>query len=144
LLISSRWTQNLHETIADRHATDENKIQTHWDENHDKVVPHERLVLGETIGNQLDTNEVNEVAVKHGINDQEDTLLNAIPNEVDVVETLRNLQLGRNPDTKDTDVDESKNDRGYPSNLDSVSSIDHKEGNSVDDDSADTLNLYDP
>jgi hypothetical protein len=82
--------------------------------------------------------------VKHSVDDQEDALLNPIPNVVDVVIPLRNLQLGRDPNTKDADVDESESNCCYPSDLNGISSIDHKERNSVDDDAANALNLYDP
>jgi hypothetical protein len=82
--------------------------------------------------------------VKCCVDDQEETLLNAIPDVVDIMVTLGDLQLRRNPNAKDTDVDEAKDNGSYPSNLDGVSSVDHKKRNSVDDDSANALNLDNP
>jgi hypothetical protein len=63
---------------------------------------------------------------------------------VDVNPFLGYLQLRGDPNDKDANVDEAQDNGCTPANLGCISSVDHEEGDSVDDDPADALNLYNP
>jgi hypothetical protein len=54
------------------------------------------------------------------------------------------LQACRNPDDEYADVNQAQNDCGNPSDFGCVALVDHQESDSINDDAADALDLYDP
>lgn len=52
---------------------------------------------------------MNEVQVQASIDDEENALLDAIPNIIDADKSIADLQSCGNPDTKDADVDGEQN-----------------------------------
>lgn len=78
------------------------------------------------------------------VNHQEQDLFNSIVDFVDMDPGRRYLQTRRNPDDEDADVDQAQRNSRTPSNLACAALVDHQERNSIDDDAADALDLYDP
>ena len=114
-------------------------IETDRDGNHDAVEIEQRIILCETIADELGTNEADEIDVETTIDNRKDGLLDAIPVEVHIDPCWRNLHLGRDPDTKDADVDEPNNDGCRPLQCADSSLISNKKRDPVD---YDLDNLY--
>jgi hypothetical protein len=62
---------NLHETIPDGHGANKDDIKTHGDEDHGDIKSQQRNVFFKAVRNQFDSDEIDEVDVKRGINQQE-------------------------------------------------------------------------
>lgn len=58
-------------------------IHCHRDSNHEQIDTVKPSILGEAVGDEARSNEVDEVKVQTSIDDQEDAFLNSIPDGID-------------------------------------------------------------
>lgn len=119
-------------------------IETHGDADHEQVEAEQAVVLGEAVGDEPGADEVDEVEVEAGVDEQEQDLLDAVPDLVDGHPLGRDLQPRRDPDDVDADVDEAQEARHRPAELPHAPLVLHQQRDPVDDDAADALDLHHP
>ena len=88
--------------------------------------------------------KMDKVKVQSSVDKQKDDFFDSIPDFIDVDPGLVNLQSRRDPDCKDADVDAKDNNERPDLEPFRLSSVDHKDRNSVDDDLDEGLDLYTP
>lgn len=119
-------------------------IQCQRNGDHGEVEAEQYVVFGETIGDELGTDEVDKVEVETHVDNGNDGLLAAVPYIIDADVSLTDLKPGRDPDTEDADVDGQHQSEDGPFQGSRLLLSDHEECDSVDDDLHDTLDLHDP
>lgn len=101
-------------------------------------------VLLKTVCHQTLLNNPNKVKVKGCVHDGEKDLFHTVPNFVDMYVLLTNLKACRNPNTENADVDGQEDSKASPLEYGSISTDNHEQADSVDDNLNQTLNLYRP
>lgn len=113
--------------------------------NHELCVEaHERLILGETdLLNKSDLHNAQEVPVQTSVDDENEYFGNLVPNGIDVDEDLadRGRGVGGYPDAEDRNVDCSDDNNGSPLDVADSLAVLGDEGNSIDDNLHEQLNL---
>lgn len=101
-------------------------------------------VLLKAICYQTLLNNPNKIKVEGCVHDGEEDLFHAVPNFVDMYVLLTDLKASRNPDTENADVDGQEDCEASPLEYSSISTDNHEQADSVDDNLNQTLNLYRP
>lgn len=85
-----------------------------------------------------------EVSVEPSIDNQDDSLLNSVPDDVELLVCIVDAQFGRDPDTEDTGV--QTQDTNCDTNLEMLCSLAvyHQDGYTIDDDLEKTVYLNYP
>ena len=101
-------------------------------------------VLLKTVCHQTLLNNPNEIKVEGCVHDGKEDLFHTVPNFVDMYVLLTNLKACGNPNTENADVDGQEDSKASPLENSSISTDNHEQTDSVDDDLNQTLNLYRP
>lgn len=87
---------------------------------------------------------MNKVVVQGRINDTDQRFLDAVPDVVDSNELVVDLQIGWDPDADNGNVDEDEKGEGAPFDAEDCRPIYGKDGDTVDDDLHESVDLEAP
>lgn len=119
-------------------------IHRHGYHNHGNIIPVKPDILDEAIGDKAGPHEVDKVQVQSYVDDGEEDLLGMVPVVVDDDVSLRDLELGGDPDARDGDVDEQDQYEDAPFEAADERSVQGDEGDAVDDDLQGAVDLKCP
>lgn len=108
------------------------------------VKVEQRLIFGHAIRHQLAFDEVQEVSIEDSVDNEVDSFLNTIPDSVDANVLIIDLQSCREPNTVDGDINSEDKGCGPPLDPKELSLVGDKDGESIDDDLKEALNLEHP
>lgn len=119
-------------------------IHAQGDKDDDGVEVEQRLIFCHAIRHQFAFDQIQEVSVQDAVDNEVDGFLNTIPDSVDVNVLLVYLQSCGDPNTIDGDVDAEDSSCGPPFYPKELSLVDDEDGESIDDDLKEALNLEHP
>ena len=117
------------------------------DDHELSIEGHERLVLCETdLVNKPDLDDAQEVPVKGSVDDENEDLGDLVPHFVDLDEGVAHRWHGvrRDPDAEDGDIDHGDDNEGAPFDFADGTPAFGDEGNPIDDNLHEQLDLEDP
>lgn len=142
--IGQRVEADIEKRIVQTHHAYHQNIHGHGYRNTKQIKPIQPHILGQSIGNQARTDQVDEVGVQPHVDDGEYDLLGAVPVVVYRDVALGALQTRGDPYTGDADVDGDADGEDGPLETTDEASVGYEKGDSSDDDLEDAVDLDDP
>lgn len=112
--------------------------------NHGQIEPVQQDVLGQAVFNERRADKVDKVEVEADVDDGEDGLFKTVVYVVDVDPFWADLQAGRDPDDADRDVYNEQREEDAPAEAVNGGARNGEEGDAVDDDLHDAVDLEHP
>lgn len=127
------YCDDLHKGVWNRHGADDHDVHAQRDHHDTLVEPHELVVLGETVADEVGFDGFQEVPVEESIHEQVESLFDAIPHLVDDMVLGVDLQAGGDPDVEHADVDGCDEDGGSDHDVERAPAIRNNDSYTVDD-----------
>jgi hypothetical protein len=107
-------TYRINQPVRQTHQPNQQHIQTQTHHNHRDVELKQPPILYQATTQQLPLHQHDEINIQPAIQQEEDPLLNAIPNIVQLDPERIDLQPRGDPDAEDADVDAEHDEEGDP------------------------------